>query len=232
MTMTFRSVYRFVRRVGFISVAAVAVAALLLAVVLTPIALGFMNTRYSRSEWEIFSFIGQSYGAASTILSGLALLSVGFSISLQVSDARKIREQGMRMLHLELLRMGLESPQYLECWGMFSSSANLDVRRQHIYTNLIVSHWQTAFEVGYLKEAELRVMANGIFAGEVGREFWDESRVARFASAPKGESRLFMEILDDEYKKSCKSGVPAINRGSSVSRIGKYRWLHKRSNSN
>lgn len=230
--MNLRSVYRFASRMGLLTISTIAVVALLVAVVLTPLALDFVNSKYTRNEWEIFSFIGQSYGAASTILSGLALLSVGFSIFLQVSDARKNREQGMRMLHLELLRMSLESPQYLECWGAFSSSSSPDVRRQHIYTNLIVSHWQTAFEVGYLNEAELRVMSKRFFAGEVGREFWNESRVARFASAPKGESRLFMEILDDEYKKACVAGEPSIKRGSSTTNADKYRWSRKRSNPN
>ncbi len=49
-------------------------------------------------DWERLSFIGQTYRAASAILSVLALIGVSVSLLLQAREAKATREQALRML--------------------------------------------------------------------------------------------------------------------------------------
>jgi hypothetical protein len=140
-------------------------------ILVTPVALGLFPDDDS-ARWERLSFIGQTYGAGSAILSVIALGGVAVSLLLQSREARAAREQALRALHVDLIKLALDDPLYLGCWGPFSGSTNVDDRRRHMYTNLIVSHWQMMWEIGGLNERHLRLLARELFAGEVGRRFW------------------------------------------------------------
>ena len=176
-------------------------------VLLSPLALNlFPSDR--RSDWERLSFIGQTYGAASAILSVLALGGISLSLLLQGREARASREQGLRALHVDLIKIALDDPLYLSCWGPFSGSTAIDDRRRHMYTNLMVSHWQTMWEVGSLTEPHLRVLADELFAGESGRHFW--SLIGGVRSDVEGgrRARHFHRIVADAYDNAIQAGPP------------------------
>lgn len=61
--------------------------------------------------------IGQTYGAASALLTGLALIGVVGSMVFQVRAIRVSQEQVTREQHAHLVEMALMDPVYQRAWG-------------------------------------------------------------------------------------------------------------------
>jgi uncharacterized membrane protein len=82
-------------------------------IALSPIALGLYEG--ATSEWERLSFIGQTYGAASAVLSVLALIGVVVTLRVQARETRLAREEARRAAIGDLLRMAMDDPDLDEC---------------------------------------------------------------------------------------------------------------------
>lgn len=89
-------------------------------------------------NWEQLSLVGQTYGAASAVLAGLALLGIAATLALQIREMRNTREVALRQSNSELLRMAMENPEYLECWGTNFPPDAGRADRQRMYTNMII----------------------------------------------------------------------------------------------
>lgn len=178
----------------------VLVLAALALVALSPLALDLFGTG---EEWRRRSEIGQTYGAAAALIAVLALVGIAVSLVLQAREAKIAREYASRAVHSELIRMAMEDPLYRECWGPYwAAEEDEDERRQDMYVNLIVSYWQSRFELGMFSEAHLRYGASRMFSAAPGRRFWEGGRAARFAVSQSRRLRRFHEILDEEYQKA------------------------------
>lgn len=184
-------------------------------VAISPLALDlFGNNR----AWATRSEIGQTYGAAAALISVLALVGISFSLILQAREAKAAREHASRVTHSELLRMAMENPAYRECWGPLEDSLDETEQQQQIYTNLILSYWQSRFEVGMFSEAHLRAGGSDMFAAAPGRRFWAETRQVRRATAQTRRARRFHAILDEEYEAAVASGAPKSRQRPPVRR--------------
>src|SRR5919198_2533451 len=133
------------------------------------------------SEWERLGFIGQTYSAASAVLSVLAVIGVVVTLRLQARETKLSREEARRQAIAELLKMAMDDPDLSECWGPTGLSDPPKVQRQQIYTNLIVSEWRQSFESGALLERRLRRIASEMFHGEPGRSYWRAAREHRLS---------------------------------------------------
>jgi hypothetical protein len=102
----------------------------------------------SANSWARRGDIGQTYGAAAALLSVLALGGVAASLVLQARESKANREHASRLIHTDLLKMAMEDPAYLECWGSYSSATDPVARRQAMYVNLILSYWESRWELG------------------------------------------------------------------------------------
>ena len=72
-------------------------------------------------DWIRLSDVGQTYGAASALVAGIALVGVVISIVLQMRSLAVSRIQMARAFHFDLIKFSIENPQLLPGWG-FSSS--------------------------------------------------------------------------------------------------------------
>src|SRR5690349_15819323 len=70
---------------------------------ISPIALGAFHG--PTDKWERFSFIGQTYGAASAIVSVLALVGIVLTLSYQARETKLAREETRRQAISDLLKM-------------------------------------------------------------------------------------------------------------------------------
>lgn len=183
---------------------AIAISGALSVILLSPLALERLPVN-SSADWSELSDMGQTYGAASAILAALALGGVAISLVMQRREAKAAREQALRGLHTDLLRMALDSEEYLACWGPIGDSSDLAWYRQHIYLNLIVSHWQMMWEIGAISEDHLRITSRGIFGGALGRRFWREARQMRSDAIQSRRERQFHSIIDSEYLRAAES---------------------------
>ncbi|MER6994346.1 DUF6082 family protein [Streptomyces sp. NPDC000410] len=179
-----------------------ALTALLGLVFLSPFALRAFGTG-NGDEWKRLSEIGQTYGAASAVVSAFALGGVAVSLLVQARQARADQIQAIRGFHLELMRMQLDDlPLYLPCWGPLDLPTD-DAKRQHIYTNLMVQYAWMGYEIGTIPEPLLRDMLAGMFRGDVGPRFWGMARGA-WAAATEGSARgrRFVRIIDEEHARA------------------------------
>lgn len=166
----------------------------------SPIALGAFNGDTGR--WERLSFIGQTYGAASAVVSVLALVGIVVTLSYQAREAKLSREEARRQAIGELLKMAMDDSDLDECWGPVPEPSDPKTRKQLLYTNMIVSEWAMSYETRALPEARLRANANEMFQGPVGRAYWQDARENRLSTSAGRRERRFHEILDEEYERT------------------------------
>jgi len=126
--------------------------ALLLLLLASPLAL--LAIQDSTDQWELLGWIGQSYGWTSAALSGIAFLGIAASLILQSREATANREQNERNLHQSLLRLAMEDPLYMEVWMPAGLKENHDWQRQHMYVNLVLSHWYSNWLTGAISTTE------------------------------------------------------------------------------
>ncbi|WP_155057860.1 DUF6082 family protein [Streptomyces blattellae] len=176
-------------------------------VLLSPLALRAFGPDDPGSErdWQRVGNIAQAYGAVSALIAGLALAGVGASLVLQARESKANREQGMRTAHTELMRMAMADPDLMTCWGRLDGDATVTARRQHLYLNLVMSHWEMMFELGTLSEEHLRQGADSVFGTEPGRAFWTAARHARREAAETRRARRFHAVVDGRYEASARA---------------------------
>ncbi|MFG1913942.1 DUF6082 family protein [Micromonospora sp. NPDC048898] len=121
----------------------------------------------------------------------------------------------LRALHTDLLKMAIDEPALLECWGPIEDATNLEWFRKHVYANLIVSHWQLMWEVDVLSAPHLEALADQFFKGQVGRRFWAEARGPRRKAETSRRARRFTAIVDRRYLLAVAAG-PAMNEPAAA----------------
>ncbi|MFI9640186.1 DUF6082 family protein [Micromonospora sp. NPDC051925] len=147
-----------------------AVSCMLAAVLFSPVGLRWLSERPGL-DWPLLGSVGEAYGATSAILASLALIGVVASLIIQAREAKATREQALRGLHTDLLKMAVDDPGLLPCWDPIEEPTDPEWFRRHVYANLIVSHWQLMWEVGVLTRPHLEVLGDQFFKGVVGRRF-------------------------------------------------------------
>jgi hypothetical protein len=191
-------------------------------VVLSPLMLNQLES-LPGLDWLQLSYIGQTYGAASALLTGLALLGVAGSLLFQVRAIQASREQSSREHHAHLVEMALKDPAYQRCWGDDPEAhASPDDYRQRVYLNLIVSYWERDYLIGALDERAVRHGVAHLFQGEAARHWWADVGSHRVQMARTHRARHFSRVVDDEYKIAVASGPPQVPaEGTSQSLAGK-----------
>ncbi|MFI7217349.1 DUF6082 family protein [Micromonospora maritima] len=210
------------RRLGLASAAVAAVIVVVGLVILSPVALRAVSGG-AAEDWSRLSDVGQTYGAASAVLSALALGGVAASLLLQARQSRAERIQAIRGFHTDLITMQLDDlPVYLPCWGPLDLPDDT-ARRQHIYTNLLMQYAWMGYEIGTIPEPLLRDMLAGMFRGDVASRFWPMARASWTAStAGTRRGRRFLLIVDEEYARSAPVG-PVVREAVSDGRPGTAR---------
>jgi hypothetical protein len=198
-----------IARRGGVALAALTTALAIVAViVLSPLALrAFDGT--TGVDWNRLSLIGQTYGAASAIVSALALGGVALSLFVQTRQGRADQIQAVRGVHDDLVRMELDDLElFLPCWGPLNLPSRADEKR-HIYTTMLMNYAWMGYEIGSLPEPLLRDMLRGMFVGDVARRYWGMARNS-WAAASHGSrrGRRFLRIVDDEHARAVAAGPP------------------------
>ena len=93
-------------------------------------------------DWAKLSNIGQTYGAASAVLSALAVGGVAISLFLQANQGRANQVQMVREYQRELVRMLLDDPDlYLPCWRPYDlPGLDINAKRQNLFSMLRMNY--------------------------------------------------------------------------------------------
>ncbi|WP_320779261.1 DUF6082 family protein [Streptomyces sp. CRN 30] len=162
-------------------------------------------------DWARLSSVSQTYGALSVLFSAAALAGVAASLWYQARQTRIAQEAARRDAHRELIMLALGDASLLECWEPPQTPMTAARRKQILFTNLIVSNWESDFRLGNLGAAALRDMFDGHFEGEIAREHWVAGGPGWRASAEVSADptrRRFVEIADERYTRSVAAGSP------------------------
>ncbi len=197
-------------RRGIIAVlAAVACLAIIGLVVFSPLALTAMG--HLDANWSELSNVGQTYGAISALISSLALGGVIVSLLYQARDGRTAREQSMRTLQHQLLKMQMEDPALMNVtgapWNLPISPDSSSIR-EHLYMHMWVGFWAGNYVMGEMSSEAVRVTArNELLNSQAGRAYW-AAVGQRLLDTSTGKYNRFTRIFDEEYQNIMAKKIP------------------------
>ncbi|MGH3406799.1 MAG: DUF6082 family protein [Streptosporangiaceae bacterium] len=102
-------------------------------IIFSPVALQHLAAHHF--NWVQLSNVGRSYGAASAILSALAIIGVSFTLIVQARQSKENRNHYTREMRTDLLRIGMADERLLEAWGNIRVPTGID-RDLAVYENL------------------------------------------------------------------------------------------------
>jgi Family of unknown function (DUF6082) len=196
------------KRFLFLFVILLIMLAVMALVVLSPLALSGLDGNIIQADWYRLSSIAQTYGAVSAIIAAIALVGVVTSLIIQSREAKATRTSALRNLHVDLLRMAMEDPVYMECWGTYLTDS-FEEERQYAYANLIINHWHSMYELGECTDAMLLAMSAELFSSTPGRRFWHYAGPGLKERAPNRQASRFYRLIDEAYRKALEQ-PPAI----------------------
>lgn len=209
------------RRIAIYLIAPFVTMGALALILLSPLLLQQLS-KVKGVDWARLSDIGQTYGAASAILSAIALIGVTFSLAIQAQQARTERVRITRDRHTELLRIVLDAPElYGPIIGDEAMRSGIDERR-FLFCTMWVNYARTGFESGVLTEELLHDDIFGpAFKSEPLRVWWRHARKYWHGGLINGrKDRRFVQIIDEEYRKAeMADSVVAPSVGGSASKV-------------
>jgi hypothetical protein len=157
------------------------------------------------ADWSKWSNVGQTFGALSSIISGLALAAVVMTARLQFQEMRshrsELEQQGrslrsnhselqrtaaanLGMLQLEILRMSIDDPGLAQVWPPFVPGLPRELNRQYLYANIIYQfHW-TSLHVGNHSDEQVIASLRYLFTSPLMRGYWRAAEFARTSLKP------------------------------------------------
>lgn len=195
--------------VSTIRLAAIAMG-LIVAVLLSPLLLLPLMEGGTTVDWRRLSEIGQTYGAASALLSAIAVVGVSVSLLVQSRQARAEQIYQMHGLHLELIRLEMSDPRlYTPCWGYPSQMASEVDLQRHLYLVLMFDYAWMGYETGAMSQAMLVDMLDKMFIAAPARHHWASERHV-WTSVCEGSrrGRAFIATIDDAYNRAASAGPP------------------------
>lgn len=178
---------------------------LIVGIIFSPVALQHLAAHHF--NWAQLSNVGQSYGAASAILSALAIIGVCFTLIVQARQSTENRNYYIREMHTDLLRIGMADERLLEAWGNIRVPTGFD-RDLAVYENLIMNYFSSPYQTRTTNREEITEHVRTIFDGAVGREYWKANRHI-WLGYGKGWRKQLARIIESEYQRAVAIGPPA-----------------------
>jgi hypothetical protein len=169
-----------------------------------------------------FSNTGQFYTIISVSVSSLALVGVTISLLYQARAGRTAREQAIRSLQQQLIKMEMDDPALMTAmgapWGLPIPAESARIR-DYLYIHMWATFWAGNYVVGELNTAAVRGVARAeLFSSKAGRAYWAAVR-ERVLSTNEGKYLRFARIVDEEYQRVIASNVPVADPVRSTNYI-------------
>ncbi len=206
-----------VRKTAAYLAALVAATGILSLVLASPLLLRELG-RIRGIDWTRLSNVGQTYGAASAILSAVALIGISLSLMVQARQARAERIRVVRERHMELLRIILDNPEiYASVIGVRTPS-KVDDSRRFVFSTMWMNYSRLGYQMGVINQHVLREeILRGAFRGKPMRDWWAVAgKYWSPETEPDRRSRQFVRIASEEYRRAVADGPPNV-RASEVS---------------
>jgi hypothetical protein len=164
-----------------------------------------------RVNWAQLSDIGQTYGAVSALIAGIALAGVAISLFLQAHTFTLSRIQATRTFHFDLIKYTIENPHIMPSWGFAPEPGSTmeDIQRL-AFVGILTGFWVMCYEVGTINADELRNNFAELFSGEAGRNWWKTTWDGRSNTTGSRRLRNAVRIMREEFKKAEDKGPPVV----------------------
>jgi hypothetical protein len=147
--------------IGFVASTVVALVAL------SPLVMKWLS---GQRDWHQLADVGQVYGSASAVLTGVGLCGIAVSLLMQWRQNRITQVYSIRQRQFELVKLALDNPRYLYVEGpAVASDPHSELK---VYANLLVGHWAMSWDLGVTNEQLLRASAARLFSTSAAREWW------------------------------------------------------------
>jgi hypothetical protein len=158
-----------------------------------------------------FSNVSQFYTVISDFVSSLALVGVVISLLYQARAGHTAREQAIRSLQQQLIKMEMDDPTLMTAigapWGLPIPAESARIR-DYLYIHMWATFWAGNYVVGELNTAAVRGVARAeLLSSEAGRTYWAAVR-ERVLTTNEGRYLRFARIVDEEYQRMIASNVP------------------------
>jgi hypothetical protein len=154
--------------------------------------------------WTIAGSLGEAYGAASAILSAIALLGVVGSLWYQARQNRMQQQQFVRSLQFDLFRMSIEDPTLRHAYGGFSMSLSPQEWRLVSFANMRLIYVRMGFDHGNFSELDTRMAMRTLFESEGGILLRQSLTKDPWYSTGNPRGNQFLKILRSEVERSSK----------------------------
>lgn len=160
------------------------------------------------------SHVNQFYGTISALASSLALVGVAISLLHQARAGHTAREQTIRSLQQQLIKMEMDDPSLMTAigapWGLPIPAESGRIR-DHLYIHMWTTFWAGNYVVGELNAEAVRGVAGlELFSSRAGRAYWAAVR-ERVLSTNEGKYLRFARIVDEEYQKVLANNAPVAD---------------------
>lgn len=162
-------------------------------------------------DWSKWSDVGQTFGALSSIISGLALAVVVVTARIQVHEMQRSAAAELSTLHLEIIKLSINDDELAEVWPELLPGISPKLNRQFLYANIIYQfHW-TTLQLEKATDAEVLGSMRYLFTSPLMRQYWGAAERGRTSLAPGSPEQLFAKKLD-ELCRDYESAVAAAHR--------------------
>lgn len=190
------------RRLRLIVAATVAFAVGMVGVLFLPVVVGRLFA--SEGDYSRLSNIGQAYGAASAVISAVALSMVVLG---QHRQAHRARLQALSEMTDELVQLAMDEPMYRQCWGARMAPDDID-EALFYYCNRMIKSWKIAWELHDLSEAQARAYLASFFSSEIPRLFWHQHGHWQMQATLRNRRARFVVMINEEYLRAIHAGPP------------------------
>jgi hypothetical protein len=194
------------RRLLVMMIAALAFALAMVSVLSFPLLLGRLFT--SVDDYSRISDIGQAYGAASAVISAVAL---GVVVLGQYRQAHRDRLQALSAMTDELVQLAMDEPMYRQCWGARMAPDDID-EALFYFCNRMIKSWKLAWELRDLSEAQARAYLASFFESEIPRLFWQQHGQWQMQAKLTNRRARFVVMINEEYLRAIHDGPPTRAR--------------------
>lgn len=191
------------RRLLVTMLAMLVLAMAMISLLVFPLLLGHMFA--ARGDLSRISDIGQAYGAASAMISAVAL---GVVVLGQYRQARRARLQMLSDMTDELVQLAMDEPRYRQCWGARMAPDDVD-EALFYYCNRVLRSWKVAWELHDLSEAQARAYLASFFQSEIPRRFWQRHGDLQMQAKLTSWRARFVVLVNEEYLRAMNAGPPA-----------------------
>jgi len=197
-----------------------------------------LSRRGAAADWSRWSDVGQTFGALSSIISGLALVAVVVAARAQYREMQQNRREmehqrdslighhmelkraaaaNLGRFHLEILKMSIEDPDLAEVWPPLEPGTPAEMNRKYLYANVIYQFQLRVMLEGEYTDDQIATSLRYLFTSPIMRDYWRAAAFARTSLLAGSRESALAQKIDDVCREFDAVAKSSPTGGASTS---------------